>query len=278
MSQTQLKNTNIKSMLPIKRIVLNVIYVLRVLYSFLLSSRKCVVCEEETSNGLCSDCANDLFFAPLEHKRKFLQEYCTCCSKPLISENEMCISCKKELEEKKNVVHLSVLLFPYIGKYVDIVLKWKKEDVRELSVLFAKVIAQHIEKTPMLQGIPIVPVPPRPRKLKTKGWDQIEDVCSFLETMHGAKIVRLLARKDGHTQKGLSREERERNIKRQFYIKKNILKKLQKAKASKESIAVPKKVILLDDVITTGSTISACTEALKTAGCEEIIDMTLFYN
>jgi len=226
-----------------------------------------------------------LFFEPLEHKMTVPDEYCTCCSRRLISENELCISCKRELEinaTSKNTEIAPqtnrVFLFPYIGKYIDVVLTWKNEDVRELSALFAKLIARYIEETPSLQGLPIVPVPPRPHKLKTKGWDQLEDICSLLEVMYGVKIARLLARKDGHTQKGLSKNERDKNIKGKFYLKNRVLKRLEKDKGICKENSVYKKLILLDDVITTGATMNACTQTLKNAGCKEIIKLVLFFN
>ena len=265
-------------MLNIRYLLLHIVYILRTLSSLLFSNQRCVACNTESCACLCSRCANELFFEPLEHKMTVPNEYCTCCSRRLISENELCIFCKRELEinaTSKNTEIApqtnKVFLFPYIGKYIDIVLTWKNEDVRELSALFAKLIARYIEETPSLQGLPIVPVPPRPRKIKTKGWDQLEDICSLLEVMYGVKIARLLARKDGHTQKGLSKEKREKNLKEKFYIKKPALKMVQKN-------IVFKKIILLDDVITTGSTMTACSEVLKRAGCEDVIKLVLFFN
>lgn len=194
---------------------------IRICYSLLLTRQSCIVCKKEGNDGLCSECINELFYIPLQHKIKMPSAYCSSCSKPLISEKEMCISCKRELEEqncnteekmaRRKQMH-NVFLFPYVGEYVDIVLQWKNDDVRFFSSLFASLIAQYIQETPTLQNIPIVPVPPRPHKLKTKGWDQIEDICSILEARYNIKILRVLSRKDGHTQKGLSKTERENNL------------------------------------------------------------------
>ncbi len=293
MGQFHTKHANIKNMLTVKHLFVNIVQFLRLVYSFLLSSQRCIVCQQENCGGICVSCANELFFIPLKHKIEQPQQYCSLCSRPLICEDEVCIACKRLLKDEdapdKHSLTLArktlseVAFFPYVDKYVDIVLQWKNRDVRSISAILAYSIAQYIRSTPSLQGCPIVPVPPRPQKLKTKGWDQIEDVCSSLETTHNIKIARLLSRKDGHTQKGLGETERKANVDGKFYIKRKLciwktLIKKTGGKAKEASFDMPKKVILLDDVLTTGATMNACTQALKNAGCEDVISMILFFN
>jgi len=265
-------------------ILLDVISSLRMLYSFLLTDQRCVVCGEQAKDIICTNCVNKLFYEKLEHKLKEPNQYCRCCARPLSCETEVCIACKRELAERQktckeqDVKIRSVCLFPYVAKYIDLVLIWKMEDMRSLSALFAQLIARYISATPSLQGIRIVPVPPRLSKLKTKGWDQIEDICLFLEAKHGMKIERLLCRKDGHTQKGLNKEERKKNVEGMFSLQPKVKKALQKNQPKGKVFQIPSTVILLDDVITTGATLHACQEALKEAGCSEIINMTLFFH
>jgi predicted amidophosphoribosyltransferase len=42
--------------------------------------------------------------------------------------------------------------------------------------------------------------------------------------------------------------------------------------------AVPRRVLLFDNVITTGSTLDACAEALKEGGAEKVYAVSLFYD
>ncbi len=58
---------------------------------------------------------------------------------------------------------------------------------------------------------------------------------------------------------------REENLKGKIYLKK------QKAD-------IPKTLIILDDIMTTGSTLNSCTEVLKSAGCETVYGLTLFFD
>jgi len=134
--------------------------------------------------------------------------------------------------------------------------------MRALALLFASIIKEFIKNNPELEGLPIVPVPSRPKKIKTKGWDQIEDICFYLEDV--VPIKHILLRSDGHSQKGLSKIERQVNMIDKIHIK--------------HGINVPKKVIILDDVITTGATIEVCKQCLKNAGVQEVLTLVLFFN
>ena len=212
---------------------------------------------------MCKDCLDQMFYGQMEDRKSRKIAYCSCCGIPLVSEKEYCTSCRAKMNDGKEMSR-QFLLYPYINKYIDIVLYWKNENVRSLSSLFAHIIAQFIKNTPELEGIPIVPVPPRPKKIKTKGWDQIEDICFYLNTFYSIPIKRILTRSDGHSQKGLSKKMRKVNILDKIHIK--------------PSAIVPKKVIILDDVITTGATIEVCKQCLMNAGVHEVLTLILFFN
>jgi predicted amidophosphoribosyltransferase len=113
-----------------------------------------------------------------------------------------------------------------------------------------------------------VPVPPRPGKIRKTGWDQVAYLVGRLDSLYRRNRAKhpavrpCLKRLPSKTQKGLSREERKRNL-------------LGKIISVKE---VPPQVLLFDDVITTGSTLNACAGALKNAGAEKVYTMSLFFD
>jgi len=240
------------------------------LFSNILDVSSCLICEKRifSATPICSSCIKKIFYKPLAHKLALPQHYCSKCSALLISEHTLCFSCKELIKEKNpiknNPINRSFFLYPYIKEYVDIVLYWKNENIRTLSPFFAFLIAKFIKKHPIFQEYAIIPVPPRPKKLKVLGWDHMEDISTFLECYYHLPILRVLARNDGHTQKGLSKKERELNVIGQFYIKKGA--------------KIPKKAIILDDVITTGSTITMCASLLKKEGAIDVIPLLLFSN
>lgn len=247
-------------MLMAKRLILYAENALRFLYSSFLSKQECLVCKKQIFSAypICESCIKTYLYKPLAKK-----QYVDFKHYPNSKQE---ISSVGETNSSQNIdcIDRQFSFYPYLEKYVDITLCWKNRDMRGFSFLFAFLIAHFIKKTPQLTGIPIVPVPPRPKKLKTKGWDQIEDICSLLESFYNIKVSRILGRQDGHSQKGLSKKEREENLKTKIYLKKKQI--------------VPKKVIILDDVITTGSTLNICSTVLKNNGCDEVLSLVLFFN
>ena len=237
--------------------------ILVIFYSAFLSKQTCLVCKKQLFSfiPICKDCSDEMFYKPINDRNLRKDKYCCYCSIPLVSEKECCQRCRTNLNDGI-AIEKQFLLYPYINNYTNIILYWKNENIRSLSLLFASIIKKLIKDNPELKDISIVPVPPRPKKIKTKGWDQIEDICFYLED--SIPIKRILTRNDGHSQKGLSKAERNVNMQDKIHIK--------------SKVSIPKKVIILDDVITTGATIEACKQCLKEAGCQEVLTLVLFFN
>lgn len=146
-------------------------------------------------------------------------------------------------------------LFRYAGNVRTTILAYKSARRRSLARFFAEAVAQAlVERYP---GRVIVPVPPRPGKLRRKGWDQVEDLARLLECHHGIIVKRILTRADGSQQKALDLQGRAANMHGKIGIAKAF---------ERRSYAVPSDPVLLDDVLTTGATLSECARALKAAG------------
>jgi ComF family protein len=107
-----------------------------------------------------------------------------------------------------------------------------------------------------------VPVPPRPGKIKDSGWDQVDYLARKLKQNHGARIEACLERLPSQTQKKLDRQGRLVNL-------------LGRIRCRKPP---PERVLLFDDVVTTGSTLNICAKALKDSGAKEVFALALFYD
>ena len=108
----------------------------------------------------------------------------------------------------------------------------------------------------------IVPVPPRPEKLKRKEWDQIEAISRILER-YGYTVRRLLERKVDIQQKRLNREMRKKNAEKAYAV-------IPSMKG-----AVGPRILLIDDVYTTGATIEACAKALHESGATSVAALVI---
>jgi len=102
----------------------------------------------------------------------------------------------------------------------------------------------------------LVPVPLDPRRARTRGYNQAERLAAQLATRTGMRVADCLRRRSGGRQVGRGRGER--------------LLALAGAVEPRPCAQVPERAVLVDDVITTGGTISACADALFAAGAIDV--------
>ncbi|MCR5605788.1 MAG: hypothetical protein K6F69_03110, partial [Treponema sp.] len=148
----------------------------------------------------------------------------------------------------------------------NLILDWKFREKRALSLFFASCIDMALEKQNW-KNIPLVPVPPRKNKIKEKGWDQIEELCTILECKYSYNVVRMLKKDSNFIQKKLNSKMRKENAKNAYSIN-NVF--------SKKNAQIPKEVIIIDDIMTTGSTLESCAKVLSDYGIEKIYAIVLF--
>lgn len=243
----------------------NLLFILRELYAFLVFPTSCICCDKKTSSvPLCASCRSKTV-----DKHQYVPR-CRKCGIELISELELCTGCRNDEKRFENIIRIYPLFF-YAGWAKEILYQWKIAGRRSLSAIFAQAVyrvlceqfnSAAINDLESAELIPLVPVPPRNGKIRQKGWDQIEELACFLEKSHRYPVLRILERSESAEQKTLHREERKSNI--------------QKALKIKSAAPIPKKVIILDDLITSGATVTACAHVLYQAGVEEIYAVSLF--
>lgn len=110
----------------------------------------------------------------------------------------------------------------------------------------------------------IVPVPLHPRKLAKRGYNQsdsfAEGLAQSMNVPWSANVLRRTEHTDSQTQK--NRTERWKNVAEVFEV------------AAPESV-LSKRILIVDDVLTTGATLEACAGALLAAGCREVSIATI---
>ena len=106
--------------------------------------------------------------------------------------------------------------------------------------------------------------PPRSDKNVFKyGFDQMEETAKSLSKLFGIPCVRALERvRKSKEQKLLSADQRKTNVHGLFA-------------ADKDALQGMKRVLLIDDVRTTGSTFRSCRNALRSAGVREIVSFAI---
>jgi predicted amidophosphoribosyltransferase len=231
-----------------------------------LVPQTCLSCGRNAGGSfpLCPDCLEKWYSSV---SRDFARSpdsagRCVKCGRPLISAMNVCTTCRTT----GLLCHIDRIfpLIPYTARSQDALVAWKLRGVRSLSPVFAALVASHIEQNPYVSGVPVIPVPPRPGKIAEKGWDQIRELSHFLARDHHVSVLNCLERTGGIQQKKLGRIARFANIGGHIVAVKGV--------------RVPGSAVILDDLVTTGSTLDACAAALKAAGCEKVFGLTLFYD
>jgi ComF family protein len=234
----------------------------------MLGADECVVCGKPALRmQLCRSCLRERVL-----KHPALAKRCAACGKPLISETGLCMKCRTI--PANTLVSFCYPVFPYRMWMKDVLFTWKTQGVRLFSPLFARIICNVLSDGLFLargESTAIVPVPPRPGKLRKKGWDQVEDLALWLELWHRIPVMRLLKRRQTVEQKKLDKKKREENAQKAYYLDDKIKKKIESG-----TLVLPKRVILLDDVRTTGTTLETCARVLQSAGVEETQAVVLF--
>ena len=216
--------------------------------------------KEEAWYGLCENCQNELVPKPDN-----LVLRCDQCGRPLISEIDRCLPCRAYAETEPPSYDRLVSLFPYMGRFINLLSSFKYQKSLGTGHFLARQLIDALKLLPLheMENPVLVPVPPRPGKIRKTGWDQIVCLSKILKQMDAPFPVQAcLVRRVSQTQKKLDRKDRRLNLKGRI---------IAKGKA-------PKECILFDDVITTGSTINACAAALKANGAETVFGVCLFYD
>jgi ComF family protein len=110
----------------------------------------------------------------------------------------------------------------------------------------------------------IIPVPLHPARLRKRGFNQALLLGKTLGKIHNKRILTGALRRIRNTipQVQLDHSERVKNVRGAFAVR-------------KQEEIMDKRLLLVDDVFTTGATVNECARVLKKSGAKEIIVLTL---
>jgi predicted amidophosphoribosyltransferase len=122
----------------------------------------------------------------------------------------------------------------------------------------ARMAAQELAQAPpgLLDGA-LVPVPAAPLRGRLRGFDPAEEIARELARITGLPLEPCLRRSQGARQVGRSRSAR-----------------LAAPPRVRARSAAPCAAILVDDVLTTGATLTACARALRAGGSRRVVALT----
>lgn len=216
----------------------------------LVFPRRCPVCDEVLMAGkyICEDCRKKLYFIK--------EPVCKKCGKTLEQEQqEYCSDCVR----KKHFFVQGKAVFAYQKEMKKSMYRFKYSNKREYADFYAAEAAKLYSGWVKHREIEvIVPIPMYFWKKRRRGYNQAEVFARRLgKQLHipvTGKIVKRI--RNTRPQKELNDVERKENLKKAFKIAPDIVKY--------------RKILLVDDIYTTGSTMDAVAEVLLEAGVKEV--------
>ena len=183
----------------------------------------------------------------------FMRGGCDSCGLPLeATDAELCAACLASPPRIKRT--RSAVVYDELTRGLAIRLKYGRR------IGLAKTMAHYM--SPLLGSVPpnsrLVPVPLHRRRLWQRGFNQATLLAAELSRRSGLPVDNALVRvKKTPALKGMSRQQRRRTVAGAFRLREG-------------SNLRGRTVVLVDDVLTTGSTAESCARALLRAGAERI--------
>ena len=201
----------------------------------------------------------DLFFPPI----------CGICGK--LNKDGLCNKCKIQLEKvaendilKQDLEDIYIKELIYIFKYEGIIRKlildYKFHEKPYMYVCFVNFVLKNEKIFEKLQSYDtIIPVPISKKRMKERGYNQSLLIAKKLsrEVKIPLQANCLLKTKNIIEQSKLNKEQRKQNIQNVYELKNG-------------EILNKKRILLIDDIYTTGSTVNECAKILQQARPEKI--------
>jgi competence protein ComFC len=183
--------------------------------------------------------------------------FCPRCGR-ILEANTTCDNCPDEVSNFESLQYWGA----FEGPLREAIHKMKYGNDIGLGEIFSEMLVQHLQQLNWSIDL-IVPVPLSPGRIKERGYNQSDllahPVASRLKTPYS--IDTLKRTRETQSQVGLSAKERQKNVTGAFWADE---KKVQN-----------KRILVIDDVMTTGATLNACAQALKEANAEQVYGLTL---
>ncbi len=226
----------------------------------ILAPQACVICGEwvleDDLRPLCRRC-----FGGLPACSRRTCHYCGIeVPGNLLEVDSVCSRCRSSPPEFDRACAFG----EYRGSLRDVLRHFKFGGFQRLAFPLAELAEiSYRRKAPDFEPDCLVPIPLHPRRLRRRGFDQTMLIGRRLETLLRIPLHPALSRiRRTAPQFGLSERERVRNLKGVFGLK-------------APDVVAKRRIILLDDVLTTGATASEACRVLRSGKAERILVLTV---
>jgi len=189
---------------------------------------------------------------------RLMPPLCPKCGRPLIEEDRcsFCLKWKLDIDGIR-----SLFAFQEVVRHA--IHQFKYHNFKALASPLAQLLAENLEAKPMPVEV-IVPVPLHPRRLRERGYNQSGLLARELGKLRGLPVVEdslFRVRNTSAQARAATADARRRNVQGAFSCSNDKLK--------------GKRVLVVDDVCTTGATLDSCAVALFMSSADSVWGLTL---
>ena len=220
----------------------------------LLYPDRCPLCDTARpvkETGVCHECVNKLITVK--------GPVCEKCGRPIEKEGLICKDCETgnfSFDGGKSIyTYSSVSDSIYRLKYMN-----RAAYAKTYGKLMAREAADWLE---WIKPDALVPVPLHKKRLIKRGYNQAKELADEISRQLGIPVADYLVKRSKNTvaQKLVDKKGRQLNMKKAFIVEENVVSF--------------KRIVLIDDIFTTGSTIDSLSRVLKSAGVKEVFFLTI---
>lgn len=213
----------------------------------------CNVCGKEIFHGgyFCEQCEKDL---PRNNGA-----ICNHCGRKVLNAEERCLSCKG----RETYYEKSRSVYSYETPINELIASLKYGGKRYLADVFANDMA-FIYFSNYFNCDYCISVPMSKERLKERGYNQSDLLAESLAEKVGIEFKKdiLIKHRETQRQATLSAKEREKNLEGSF-------------KVVNEKEVRDKRILIIDDISTTGATVETISKLLKKHGAESVLVLTV---
>ncbi len=210
----------------------------------------CAAAADASGSALCAGCREDLADN---------RPCCPSCAEPLQQPEPLCGRCLRRQPPFDDAYAPFLYAWPLDG----LVTRFKFGGDLAAGRCLAQLFTERAKHDALAIPAVLVPVPLHVQRLRRRGYDQAlelaRDIGRALAMPVATRVLRRLRATDAQTE--LSLRDRRRNVRGAFAVDAGALAKIPTDRGA---------IALLDDVMTSGSTLAECARVLRRAGCREI--------
>lgn len=151
----------------------------------------------------------------------------------------------------------------YEGAFRAAILTLKRES--HVAPRLARLLFEAQRRAPLNTATGIVPVPLHKERLRERGFNQAATIAAVLSKLSGLPVDEWSLVRTVHTERhrtGMDERARRESVESSFLV-------------GRPRLVENENILLVDDVFTTGATVSACARVLKQAGAREVFVLTV---